>query len=183
MVFDAFEGRGRRDRVGTVGVAVALVGGVVLMIGAGIGGRERVGVEEGTGVRLHFHLGMTTAEGDFGSVGGIFVDEEIEDIDGLGILCGDRWRGRRCFWGRIDDCNGIVGVTVEGIFDVCFARYKGGWSRVDFDGFLELFRGLFFVESALVLLGLGEAGLARERCQPLIQCRFEGRQYANGNGD
>ena len=113
-----------------------------------------IGLEEGRGVRFHFHLSMAAAKGYFGGIGGGLVDEEIEDIDGLGVLCGNSGRGIWCFWGCLDDCDGIFGVGVEGIFDVGFAWYKGGGCGINLDGFLELFRGLLFVESALVLLGL-----------------------------
>ena len=132
------------------------------MIGAGVGGGGAVGIEEGRGMRFHFHLGMTASEGDLGGIGGIFVHEEIEDIDGLGVLCGNGGRRRWRFGGWINDCNGILGVGVEGIFNVGFAWHQGGGSRVDFDGFLELFRRFLFVEGALVLLRLGHAGLGKD---------------------
>lgn len=138
LVFQPFETGGRGDRVSAVGVTMALISGIVFMIGAGVGGGGAVGIEEGRGMRFHFHLGMTASEGDLGGIGGIFVHEEIEDIDGLGVLCGNGGRRRWRFGGWFNDCNGILGVGVEGIFHVGFAWYQGGGSRIDFDGFLEL---------------------------------------------
>ena len=126
MVFEAFEGGRRGDRVGAVGIAVTLVRRVVFMIGAGVRGGGRVGIEKGRGMRFHLHLGMTASDGDFGGIGGVFVNKEVEDVDRLGVLRGYGGRRGRCFWGRINNGNGILGVAVKGIFDVGFAGYEGG---------------------------------------------------------
>ena len=126
MVFEAFKGGSRGDRVGAVGIALTLVGRIVFMIGTGVGGGGRVGIEKGRCVRFHLHLGMTASDGDFGGIGGVFVNKEVEDVNRLGVLRGYGGRRGRCFRERINDGNGILGVAVKGIFDVGFAGYEGG---------------------------------------------------------
>lgn len=100
---------------------------------------------------FHFHLGAGAAEGDLGGIGGVFSDEEIEDVDWLQIFDCGRWSGS--FWRWVDDGDGVA-IGIWSIFDEGVTGDAGGGAG-DFDGFFGLFGGFLFVEGALVFLCFG----------------------------
>lgn len=101
---------------------------------------------------FHLHLGARAAEGDVGGVGSVFIDEEVKDINRLSVF------GRNCrrwgwsFWRRFNNCDGILIVAIEGVFNVGFARDEGGGCRADLDSLLGLLGRLLLVEGTLILL-------------------------------